>query len=524
MQSSPWIQRGLAVGAGVAAALAFPPFGFLPGLLGYAVLLKLADTDGPRPLRSASLRGWLAGVGYFAVGTWWVAEAFLVDADVYGWMAPFALVFMAAGLGLFWGLGALIYRATRPTGPTKVLVFAAALSVAEWLRGHFLTGFPWNLPGETWAAGSPMSQGAALVGAYGLTLITLVISASPTILVANQSERSKALSLGAAVLLLGGLLVWGQARLAQAPLPNAKMPLIRLVQANIDQKEKWRPENLAEIFATYMHLSTTPTAEAPQIVVWPEGALPVVVEDLLAPNSPFVAPLTQGFGPGQVLMMGANRGEAMPGREVAYFNSVIVLRRDAGGLRRIGHYDKRRLVPFGEFMPLGDLAGRLGIRALVHMPGDFSVGAPPQPLTMTGLPTVQPIICYEAVFPGFVSDATRRSGVRPAWILNVSNDAWFGATSGPWQHLNLAGYRAIEEGLPVARATPTGVTAMLDSYGRVVDGRSLVLGEMGILDVRLPRAQPPTPFVRYGDWGFLGLLIVCGAVGVANRQRRRQAN
>jgi apolipoprotein N-acyltransferase len=522
---SPWVLRGVAVLAGVAAALAFPPFGFLPGLIGYAVLLRLVDTVGPRPLRSAFLRGWLVGVGYFGIGTWWVAEAFLVDAQAHGWMAPFALVFMAAGLGLFWGLGALVYRAVRPSGPARILIFAAALSGSEWLRGHVLTGFPWNLPGESWAAGSPMSQGAALIGSYGLTLITLVIAASPAIVFGPDSRRAKAMMLSVTAALFLGLFGWGTLRLIEVTEPaQAQTPLVRMVQANIDQKEKWRPENLVEIFDTYMQLSTKLTPERPDVVIWPEGALPIVIEDLLAADSPFVAPLAHGFQPGQILMMGANRAELTQGREVIYFNSLIVLRREGDGLRRIGHYDKYRLVPFGEFLPLGDLAGRLGIRALVHMPGDFTVGAPPRPLILPGLPSVQPIICYEAVFPGFVSAATRRSGVRPAWILNVSNDAWFGATSGPWQHLNIAGYRAIEEGLPVARVTPTGVTAMLDPYGRVVGARKLVLGDRGILDVRLPKAAPPTPFARYGDWGFLCLILLCGGLGLASQWHRAQVN
>ncbi|MBW8858223.1 MAG: apolipoprotein N-acyltransferase, partial [Caulobacter sp.] len=179
---TPWRARGLALLAGLAAALAHPPFGILPGLLGYALLLWLLDAiDSPRPLRSAFFRGWLTGLSYFGLSTWWIAEAFMVDAANQGWMAPFAVAAMAAGMALFWGLAAVLYRLVRPPGVRRMLVFAGAYAVLEWTRGHILTGFPWNLPGETWRAGSAVSQVAAVVGAYGLTWITLTVAAAPAV-------------------------------------------------------------------------------------------------------------------------------------------------------------------------------------------------------------------------------------------------------------------------------------------------------------------------------------------------------
>jgi apolipoprotein N-acyltransferase len=260
------------------------------------------------------------------------------------------------------------------------------------------------------------------------------------------------------------------------------------------------------------------------VVVWPEGALPAVIDDLLAPGSPYVDRLGAGLRPGQTLMMGANRVGPGPRGGVAYYNSLIAFRREGpaagGGLRVTGVYDKHRLVPFGEFLPLGAIATKWGIRSLVHMPEDFTAGADPKPLRPAGLPAVQPLICYEALFPRFTSDAARRGGLRPAWILNVSNDAWFGATSGPWQHLNIAGYRAIEEGLPLARATPTGVTAMIDAHGRVVDGRRLALGRQGVIDLRLPRALPPTLYSRFGEIFFATMLFSSVLIPVIRRVRR----
>jgi apolipoprotein N-acyltransferase len=169
------------------------------------------------------------------------------------------------------------------------------------------------------------------------------------------------------------------------------------------------------------------------------------------------------------------------------------------------------LVPFGEFMPLGDLATRVGFRSLVHMPDDFTAGPPAAPIAPPGVPALQPLICYEALFPGFTREASRRAKRRPAWILNVSNDSWFGVTSGPLQHLNIASYRAIEEGLPIVRATPTGVSAVIDAYGRIVPGARIGLGGFGVIDAALPSALPLTLFSHTGDSG-LGVLLLVSAV------------
>ncbi|MDO8377500.1 apolipoprotein N-acyltransferase [Phenylobacterium sp.] len=516
--SPAWRARILAVGAGVGAGLAHPPFGLILGVAAYGLMMWLAETDGPRPRRSAFFRGWLAGVGYFAVGTHWITEPFLVDAANQGWMAPFALLLMSGGLALFWGLAALIYRLSGAKGPWRVLVFAGALALCEWLRGHVLTGFPWDLPGEAWRAGSAPSQVAAFVGTYGLSWITVALGACVALL--WEAGRVRRAAVVAILLTLAGLYGFGALRLSGAPPTAADAPLVRIVQGNIDQKEKWKPENLDMVFSTYVALTTRPAKVRPDIVVWPEGALPAVIDDLLASGSPYATRLTDALQPGQTLMMGANRVGASPEGGVDYFNSLVVLRREAPGLRVTGFYDKHRLVPFGEFLPLGDLATRLGIRSLVHMPEDFTAGPPPAPIRPDGVPAVQPLICYEALFPGFASEAARRGGGRAAWLLNVSNDAWFGATSGPWQHLNIAAYRAIEEGLPIARATPTGVSTMIDAFGRPILGARLTLGQEGILDIRLPPALAPTVYSRFGDAGFAIMLLLSAFIPVLGRFRR----
>lgn len=511
-----WAQLA-ALASGLAAGLAHPPFGVLPGLLGFALLLTLLEREGPRPLAGAFWRGWLAGLGYFAVSVWWVVEAFLVDAATYGWMAPFALAFLAGGLALFWGLGGLIYRAAGARSVWRPLVFAGAFGAAEWLRGHVLTGFPWNLPGEAWRAGSAPSQWAAFVGAYGLTFITLALAAAAALALPPAPARRRWTALG---VVAGGLVVLygvGAARLA-APLPSpADAPVVRIVQADVDQKDKWRPENLETIFADYMRLSTAPAARRPDVVVWPEGALPAVIDDLLAPGSPYLARLNQGLAPGQTLMMGANRAEPDGAGGARYFNALVALRRQETGLLVTGVYDKHRLVPFGEYLPAGDLMGRLGVRSLVHMPEDFSAGPPPAPIRPAGLPPVQPLICYEALFPGL---ARREAGeVAAQWLLNVSNDAWFGVTSGPLQHLNLASYRAIEQGLPIVRATPTGVSAVIDARGRIVPKTRMELGVSGTVDARLPPSLGDTLYGRVGDWPFGAMIMLAIFAGLLGRRQ-----
>jgi len=525
LQKAPrWL---LALVAGLAAALAHPPFGLLPGLLGYPLLLWLVDSaDEARPLRSAFWRGWLAGLAYFAIGTWWIAEAFLVDIVAHGWMAPLAVAAMAGGVALFWGAAALAYRLIQATGLSRVLVFAGVFAAFEWIRGHVLTGFPWNLPGETWRAGSAMSQTAALVGAYGLTWITL---ATVSTVVLWREGRQGRFAVGGAAAVLAGLFVWGAVRTVdvQVTEPGDRRGelRVRIVQADIKQAAKYDPAHFQRIVEAYTGLTARPYPGPPaDIVIWPEGAIPAAVNDYLAPGTWTRRAIEQSLRPGQVLLVGAYRYEGTPA-DPRYFNTLVAARRTAGGLEPAGVYDKHRLVPFGEFLPLEDLLTRLGVKALVHAPESFATGPEPAPLTVAGLPPFQPLICYESLFPGFTRRGARASGVAPAFIVNVSNDAWFGRTSGPLQHLNLASYRAIEEGVPILRSTPTGVSAVISALGQV-DAGALRLGDTGVIDATVPRRRTDTPYRRYGDLPFVALLLVSAAfilrIRVVRALKRRQ--
>lgn len=493
-----------ALALGVLAALAHPPFGFLPGLLAFPALLWLIDrAEGPRRLRSAFWLGWLAGFGYFGLGCWWVAEAFLVDAR-QAWMAPFAASLLPAGLGLFWATACALYRKIAPAHVGRALVFAGVLALFEWLRGHILSGFPWNLVGETWRAGGWVSQTASLVGAYGLTWLTLFVFVSLAPLAAPGPRRDRIAMAAAGVAALVAMAGFGALRLANAEVRDTNT-LVRIVQPDIGQKDKWDESAFRTVVQRYLDLTARPArGRQPDVVVWPEGALPASAEQLFDPTSWTSAAITASVRPGQTLLMGTYRGETTPdGRDIRYYNSLMAFSRTAEGFRVAGVYDKHRLVPFGEFMPLDDLADATGLKALTHVGDGFSAGPRPSPLTVPGLPPFQPLICYEGLFPGLPVGSPR-----PGWIVNISNDAWFGRTSGPLQHLNLAAYRAIEQGLPIVRATPTGVSAVINPYGRIQQDQRLDAGQSGTIDALLPAALENTYFSLIGDGAFWMLVVV----------------
>ena len=495
----------LSLAAGLGCALAHPPFGIVPGMLGYALLLWLVDrAEGPHRLRAAFWYGWLAGFAYFGLGCWWVAEAFLVDAR-QAWMAPFAASLLPAGMGLFWGLACLLYRWIRPAHIGRVLVYAGSFALVVWLSGHVLSGFPWNLPGETWKAGGLVSQTASLVGAYGMTWLTIFLWSAFAPLAQAGARRPRLIMAGAGVATLAAMLAFGAVRLSGARVQLTDT-LVRVVQPDIPQSDKWTQAAFQSIVRKYVDLSRRPYhGRAADVVIWPEGALPAAANDLFAPGTWTRAAIADALQPGQVLLIGTYRADygvhQIPGE--AYYNSLMAFTKVGGDLRFDGVYDKYRLVPFGEFLPAEPLLTRLGVKELTHVGDGFSHGPRPRPMSVPGLPVFQPLICYEGLFPGLPLRTPRA-----AWIVNVSNDAWFGRTSGPLQHLNLSSYRAIEEGLPLIRATPTGVSAIVDPWGRSSADQQLNPGENGVLDAPLPAALENTYFSRIGDLGAWALIVI----------------
>ena len=481
----------IAAGFGAAGALAFEPFRLFPLLLlAYAGLVLLLDGahEGPRRMRDAALTGWGFGFGFFLVGHYWIGYAFLVDAETHAWLMPFAMVLLPAGLALFFaGAAVLCMTAWRP-GARRVFLFAAAFTAAEWLRGHILTGFPWNLPGYGWAASDAMLQSASLLGVYGLSLLTLLFGASLVLM----AERAKIVPATLLVLFLA-MFAAGEMRLANATDATVAGVRLRIVQPSTPQPEKYAPENRVRNWRRLIDLSSLPAAQQPTHIIWPEAAPPVLLEG--NPEvQPDIAALT---GDSRVLMTGQVRLAQENGTRNSY-NSFAIFGAQ-GAL--LGTYDKFHLVPFGEYVPVASILGTLGITEIAADTG-FSSGPGPRTMTVPGAPPVGPLICYEIIFPREVTGVPR-----PSWLVNVTDDSWFGPDTGPMQHLLIARVRAIEEGLPIVRAANSGISAVIDAHGRI--RARLALGLRDVLDSDLPVALSTTPFVGYGNVMLLTLLLMC---------------
>ena len=478
----------VAVLLGLLSALALPPVHAVPVLLVAVPGLLVLAAAAPGWRRAA----WLAfawGWGHGVAGVYWVTHAILTDAATFWWLVPLAAPGLAIPLALFVVPPVLVARAL-PAGWPRVLGFAGAWVLAELARGVLFTGFPWNLMGTVWAFAALPVQAASLVGVHGLSLATLLLAGLPLL----SGWRPWA----GAALAMAGLAGFGAWRLAAPDLPLQAVQLL-LVQGNVAQEVKWRPEERMPIFQRYLELTKGAVEQAVAAspgariaVIWPETASPFLLAQ--DPEARRLAAAT--LPPGGLLLGGTVRAVWSPDgvlRQV--FNSLVVLD-DAGTVEAI--YDKSHLVPFGEYMPL---SGLLPLR-LVTGGMDFSAGPGPLTLAPAGLPPFGALICYEVIFPGAVVPTPR-----PTWLVNITNDGWFGISAGPWQHLAAARLRAAEEGLPVARAAQTGISAVFDARGR--QRLAIPLGTMGTAAIALPGAAPPTPFAR------LGLAIpLAGALGV----------
>lgn len=483
-----WRRAVLAFGLGAVAALGQEPWRLWGAtLVALAGLVWLLDRVPDR--RRAFWTGLGAGTGYFALALSWIVEPFLIDAASTGWMAPFAVVFLSVGLALFWAAAAVLSRLF----PRPALGFALAFIALEWLRGVIFTGFPWAMLGHVWI-GTPLDQLAALGGPSLLSLVTLLVAALP---VAFRQRGA-----GAAALLLAATLGFGLWRLGQ-PLPDPRPGMLRLVQPNAEQSMKWEAARAQEFLDRLLRLTAQ---DGPvDLTIWPETAVPYMLE-----YAPEVADMVVAASGGRPVAAGIQRAEGD-----RFYNSLRVLEGEGVETAR---YDKAHLVPFGEYIPFGDLAyAWFGLKAFAAQAGNtYSNGPGPQVLDLGPFGKVLPLICYEAIFPREVNAMPERAD----WMLQITNDAWFGIRTGPFQHFAQARLRAVEQGLPLIRVANTGITAVVDAHGRVME--ELPFGTMAILDTQVPGALPPTPYSRWGD-GPLALLLA-GLAAVAFNRRRHSAH
>lgn len=489
-------QMLLAALAGLITSLGLAPFALWPlALLALACLTLVIRAAQSR--RSAALIGWAAGTGYFALALLWIVEPFLIDPWLTGWMAPFALVLMSAGLALFWGAAAGLAHGRGG------LALIGALALAEFARAHLLTGFPWALLGYIWSE-SPFALYAAYIGPHGLTLVALVTAVSLTTRPARQELRGYLPLLAVCAALAATPLLQKE---TGAP-PDA--PIVRILQPNAAQHEKWDPALARFFFERQLAYTRAPaeTGQRPDLIVWPETAVPWLLEN--AQQALKTLSDTAGDVP---VVLGIQRAEGW-----RYYNSLIVLA-PSGQVQTI--YDKHHLVPFGEYMPLGDSLARFGITSFAAQEGNgYSAGPGPKPVSVAGLGVFAPLICYEAVFPQYAAAFNQRS----THLLQITNDAWFGRFSGPQQHLSQARMRAIEQGLPLLRSANTGISAVIDAQGRIL--ASIPLATSGFIDVPLPARLPRTLYGKTGDWPALALalLLVAASWQRSRAKRRSPAN
>ena len=507
-----WRRAGLAVLLGLLAAPALPPFNLVPLLLpSFTGLIWLLDGAASR--KRACFDGWLWGMGFFVPILYWVAFAMAVDLAQFWWMVPICLLVLPAGMSLFPGAAAGLYRTLRGRGIGRIGLFAICWVLAEYLRGHVpWGGFPWAIIGYAWSGDSrpalDVLQTASLFGVYGLSFFTVLVAALPALLGdAPRPGQSRlrpllGLAIGAAVLFVA--IAWGADRLANGITGDVPGVTLRIVQTDIPNRVDG--QDSYERLDKVVGLARGYGAESVTAQIWPESS----VDFPLNQKPRLAAELGQLTPPNGLILTGTT----LVSRDAAGFrasNSMAAINHDG---QILASYDKAHLLPFGEYIPMRWL---LGFIPAVAGRGDWSTGPGPKTLHLPGLPPVAPIICYEAVFPHAVIDEADR----PGWLLNDTNDAWFGRSTGPDQHFAHARVRTVEEGLPLIRAANGGISGVIDAYGRRV--MTLPLGEEMALDVKLPNALPTdTLYGRVGDIPLLLIVFTALLASIASALRRNR--
>jgi apolipoprotein N-acyltransferase len=496
-----WRRVGVLAALGALATLALPPIHAVP-LLWVSFCGLVLMLDGARGRRDTFFVGFWFGWAHCATGIYWIANALLIDPEKFGWMIPFAVLGLGAAMAIYIGLATLLACLIAPSGVGRILALAAAWGLLEWLRGWLFTGFPWNLIGTAWMATLPVAQLASVVGAYGLGVFTVAVTAMPAELF--RSGRVGPVATAGSLALLGLVALWGWSRIPDAPMPTVPGVRLRLVQAAIDQREKYGQGNRAAEFLTQIKLTRSPGFDEITDVIWPETATPYFIEQ----DPRALAAVADAAPRNGLVITGAPRGTLPDKKPFQVWNSLEAV--DISG-NIVATYDKAHLVPFGEYVPFRSI---LPIGKIVGGPIDFSAGPGPRTIDLPGLPPVSPLICYEGIFPGAVLDPDHR----PRWLLNITNDGWFGISAGPYQHFAASRMRAIEEGIPLVRDGNTGITAIVDPYGRIT--ASLALGEQAVLDGALPEPLDGlTPFARWGNRVSLMLIALVAATAFAVGRR-----
>lgn len=487
-----WRRALLAIGLGGVSALALPPFHILPVLVlaftGLVWMLEATD-GGPRPFRLSLMVGFWFGLGHFFAGLHWIVEPMLVDPGRTAWMIPFAWLGLAALLAVFpaFVCGALAFARFGTAIVPRVIALAGLWTLVELMRGYVFTGFPWNLIGYVWAGnelGLPVLQGTAFLGVLGLGTVTVLAAAMPAVLGSARLRPGQQWMLiaGFTIALPGMIAALGAVRLAGAQDSIVPDVRLRIVQANIAQRDKWDPRLRLQHLERHVAFSRAAAEVKPTHIIWPETAVPFFLANDISAR----VQAGRAVPVGGALITGSVRS-AFHTNERQLHNAMLVID-GAANVQQV--YDKSHLVPFGEYVPL---RGILPVEKIVPGQGDFTPGAGRELLRIEGLPPASPLICYEAIFPGRVTPQDER----PGWLLNITNDAWFGNFAGPRQHFAIVSTRAVEEGLPMVRAANTGISAVIDPYGRV--RAQLGIGVAGVLDSDLPQALAPTFYARWGD-------------------------
>ncbi len=508
--SSGWRRRAIAFLAGALGALALAPVGFGPALIvPMVVAVWLLDGSSERvppnglrwvwpgggSLLLAFGAGWWLGFGYFVAGFWWLSAAFLIDPD-FAWALPLGVFGLPALLAFFPAFGFVIARLLWAPGTARILALTLGLGLAEWGRGHLFTGFPWNTLGMGLGGNLVTAQMASLVGVDGLTLLTIALCAAPATLIDGPARKRRWRPTLTALGILTAITAYGALRLSR-PAPSNGAAIVRIMQPGLRPDKEFSAEHKDAIIDHYIALSRQDDLAKGirlsdvAMLVWPESAFPFI----LTRDPQALAKIGAALPGKTTLVTGAAREEDVPaghGHEEysSYFNSIQVI---ASGGTIVDSYDKIHLVPFGEYLPFGHVLNRLGVRNFVAVPGGFEPGAIRRALRIPGLPPASPLLCYEAIFSGAVG-TTMNAGAKPRFLLNLTNDGWFGLTSGPYQHFAQVRLRTIEEGLPMVRAAATGISALIDPYGRILD--ALPLGPEGIIDGVLPNPIRAPMFAR----------------------------